>query len=694
MDSKLEDMIRQVMSDVDKRMMGGLFPMTEKKPAPTPATVGGRPTFKPQPGHPPYVSRIDPTCPELMTVQLPNGESRSMLAKEVKNLGFFPKPVSLLSSKEGPDGKPRHEVRVELFKGQTGEVWVSEGFLKEHGWDKAERAPAVPAKPIVGQWSTAKDPIKELGDFFGAPLLNLNMLSEDELAATKAKSFNEGFELAKNRGKQDLETAVRIESEKAFRSGAAEAKKEMEDYNSQPFAQTLSKLYRDLGAGKYPTNYYVEEAVKSLREQGVIRALENGGHKLLQDKLKAHYSDGKAVGLQEGYEGGLMDGETKGKQEERDVQRQLWDDLKQSMRTDVRMMGLTAETQRIIDLVLEEAAISYKVEGMIQALSSISAGSQELGYKAGLEDGADKEKERAKAEFKREYDKLKQTPIIVNFNSMLGVEAFDSKAPQMGQALVTVGQAVEMGQAVTESMISAIQKTPTSDIVGAKKEGSMSKDRLLESLRDAYYSHAPQETILSLLHQLEELAFDEGREQGYEEGLEAQEETQQGSEEPKEIKMSESTDTLSKILVEGKLAALNIGAKQLVKLVKEPMIAFLAGHLAKDDPSMRARVAEFLGTDIGEGIMELLISLGLTMLPQGMDGEHLQGLSSTLRVRAMTNVGDAVVDLLMAPVRSVISNVLTPAVNKALPAESVQARVSIPVELTQEVSEPVSSKRK
>lgn len=136
--------------------------------------------------------------------------------------------------------------------------------------------------------------------------------------------------------------------------------------------------------------------------------------------------------------------------------------------------------------------------------------------------------------------------------------------------------------------------------------------------------------------------------------------------------MEFTSDTMKTLEADGRDAAYRLAGRQFVKLTREPIVAFLAGHLGPDDPSMRAKIGAFLDTELGEALVSTMLSLGLSTIP-ATAGEIPKILAKELRVKAMTDVGDVVADLLMGPLRTVISDFLrgqgesTPA---ALPQES------------------------
>jgi hypothetical protein len=114
-------------------------------------------------------------------------------------------------------------------------------------------------------------------------------------------------------------------------------------------------------------------------------------------------------------------------------------------------------------------------------------------------------------------------------------------------------------------------------------------------------------------------------------------------------------------------AAWRLAGSQFVKLTREPLVAFLAGQLGPDDPAMRRKVADFLKTEMGEAFVSAFLSLGLSLMP-AQAGEIPQHLAKELRVRAMTSASDAVVDLIMGPLRQVISMYIQGAPEERAPA--------------------------
>jgi pyruvate/2-oxoglutarate dehydrogenase complex dihydrolipoamide acyltransferase (E2) component len=102
-------------------------------------------------------------------------------------------------------------------------------------------------------------------------------------------------------------------------------------------------------------------------------------------------------------------------------------------------------------------------------------------------------------------------------------------------------------------------------------------------------------------------------------------------------------------------AAWRTAASQLVKLTREPLVAVLSRHLGPDDESMRKKIADFLSTEAGTALLTAVLSVGLSAIPGQGATETVQRLTRELRVKSMADMGDLVADLLMGPLRQVMS---------------------------------------
>ena len=145
-------------------------------------------------------------------------------------------------------------------------------------------------------------------------------------------------------------------------------------------------------------------------------------------------------------------------------------------------------------------------------------------------------------------------------------------------------------------------------------------------------------------------------------------------------------------------AAWRTAASQFVKLTREPLVAVMSRHLGPEDESMRKKIADFLATEVGTALLTSVLSVGLAAMP-GTAGETPQRLARELRVKAMTDMGDVVADVLMGPLRQVMSLYLQ-GVPANLPTEEAPAQLpaasasSLPSSLYQSESVSVGSGQK
>lgn len=109
---------------------------------------------------------------------------------------------------------------------------------------------------------------------------------------------------------------------------------------------------------------------------------------------------------------------------------------------------------------------------------------------------------------------------------------------------------------------------------------------------------------------------------------------------------------LKSLEVDATDAAWRMAGSQFVKLARDPIVALLSRHLGPDDPSLRARIAAFLDTELGASMLSGLLSVGLAAMPLPA-GDVSHRLSRELRVRAMAGTGDVIADVLMGPLRQV-----------------------------------------
>ena len=127
---------------------------------------------------------------------------------------------------------------------------------------------------------------------------------------------------------------------------------------------------------------------------------------------------------------------------------------------------------------------------------------------------------------------------------------------------------------------------------------------------------------------------------------------------PQEKPMSEKSPVIDALQSDATDAAWRLAGSQFLKLSREPLVGLLQRHLGPDDSALRARIATFLETPIGNAVLGSLLSVGLAALPASM-GDKPGRLAKELRVKAMTDAGELVADVLMGPLRQVLSTYLS-----------------------------------
>lgn len=122
--------------------------------------------------------------------------------------------------------------------------------------------------------------------------------------------------------------------------------------------------------------------------------------------------------------------------------------------------------------------------------------------------------------------------------------------------------------------------------------------------------------------------------------------------------MSEKSPVLDTLQSDASDAAWRLAGSQFLKLSREPLVGLLQRHLGPEDNALRARIATFLETPLGNAVLGSLLSVGLAALPPSM-GDKPGRLAKELRIKAMTDAGELVADVLMGPLRQVISTYLS-----------------------------------
>lgn len=138
---------------------------------------------------------------------------------------------------------------------------------------------------------------------------------------------------------------------------------------------------------------------------------------------------------------------------------------------------------------------------------------------------------------------------------------------------------------------------------------------------------------------------------------------------PKQPQQPQPQPTLTKVLTaDAQEAALRLAAKQLVKLTREPLVALLSRHFGSDSAAKT-----FLDSELGKLVLTSLLSLALPMLPKQV-GELPGRLSQELRIAAMAEAGDMVADVIMGPLREVISTHLQGVLEDNQSAKALEAK--------------------
>jgi len=126
-------------------------------------------------------------------------------------------------------------------------------------------------------------------------------------------------------------------------------------------------------------------------------------------------------------------------------------------------------------------------------------------------------------------------------------------------------------------------------------------------------------------------------------------------------------------------ASWRAAAKQLTKLVREPLVALLHRNLGPSDPSLRVKIAEFLDTEMGSIVVTSLLATGATLVPMPAPMQaQVVRLAQELRVKAMADGMDLTADVVMGPLRAVISTYLQGMPAEAAELETETAPVQIP----------------
>ncbi len=138
---------------------------------------------------------------------------------------------------------------------------------------------------------------------------------------------------------------------------------------------------------------------------------------------------------------------------------------------------------------------------------------------------------------------------------------------------------------------------------------------------------------------------------------------------------------LDTVVDDSKEIAIRMGAQQLAKGVREPLAAMLLAQLGlEDNNSTRAKIAGFLNSDIGLGLVSLVCSVGIKSLPlPGVAREVMDSLGKELRLQAEMSIATPVVEMVSAPMRYLLTEqvLLLPIPGLKKPAQLVENVVPV-----------------
>jgi hypothetical protein len=131
---------------------------------------------------------------------------------------------------------------------------------------------------------------------------------------------------------------------------------------------------------------------------------------------------------------------------------------------------------------------------------------------------------------------------------------------------------------------------------------------------------------------------------------------------------------------DGTDAAYRIAAMQITRAVKEPLVAALmrnAEGTTREKAKLRVQIGKMLDNMLGTAVLQLIMGSAIPAIPN-VEDERLLLLAKELRVQGLTTGGDFLTELLLAPMRDQLSNVL-----KGLPEPKVRVAEDIPAEVTE-----------
>ncbi len=166
----------------------------------------------------------------------------------------------------------------------------------------------------------------------------------------------------------------------------------------------------------------------------------------------------------------------------------------------------------------------------------------------------------------------------------------------------------------------------------------------------------------------------------------------------KNSKMSLVKRTIGTVMDDSKEIAIRMGAQQLAKAVREPLTAMLiSGLQLENSDSMRAKVAGFLQSDPGLGLVSLICSIGVKSLPlPGVAEDLMEGLSKELRLQSEMAIATPVVELVASPMRLLLTQKVLelpiPGLTPQLPSSATAVLSSMEEDVSKSVVKKTSKK--
>lgn len=122
---------------------------------------------------------------------------------------------------------------------------------------------------------------------------------------------------------------------------------------------------------------------------------------------------------------------------------------------------------------------------------------------------------------------------------------------------------------------------------------------------------------------------------------------------PKGETMTEGNKIIELIKTDATDAAWRTAGSQFIKLTRDPLCALLSRHLAPNDEALRGRIAQFLQTEVGTAILASMLAMAMSAVP--LDNAVRERMARELRVRSLADAGDLVAEIVMGPLRQVMS---------------------------------------